>query len=44
MLITPGGKPAWTISSPRASDVSGVFSDGLTTIVLPQARAGESFQ
>ena len=43
-LTTPGGKPASTTSSARASVDVGVISDGLTTTVFPAASAGKSFQ
>ena len=43
-LRTPGGRPASTASSARASAVSGVTSAGLTTTELPIARAGATFQ
>ena len=43
-LSTPSGMPASSASSPRRSAVSGVCSAGLSTIVLPAASAGASFQ
>ncbi|GAA2257000.1 hypothetical protein GCM10010402_10500 [Actinomadura luteofluorescens] len=43
-LTTPGGKPARAQSSTRRTVVRGVCSAGLTITVLPQARAGASFQ
>ena len=43
MLTTPGGRSAcWQISANRSA-VSGVVSAGLSTTVLPQARAGAIF-
>ncbi len=44
MLATPAGRPASTSRSMRAIVVSGVISLGLTTKVLPAARAGAIFQ
>ena len=44
MLTTPGGRPASTQISAKASAVSGVYSAGLSTTVLPQASAGAIFQ
>ena len=44
MLTTPGGRSAcWQISA-NSSAVSGVVSAGLSTTVLPAARAGAIFQ
>ncbi len=40
----PRGSPASMHSSPRASEVSGVNSDGFSTTALPAARAGNTFQ
>ena len=37
---TPGGRPASSASSPMRIAVSGVISAGLSTTVLPAARAG----
>ena len=39
-LSTPAGMPASRAMSPSSSAVSGVCSDGLSTTVLPVARAG----
>ena len=44
MLTTPGGRSACRQMSANASAVSGVVSAGLRTTVLPQARAGATFQ
>ena len=38
-LKHPAGRPAWASSSAMNSDADGSFSDGLSTNVLPQARA-----
>lgn len=35
--------PAWRASSAAASAVKGVYSDGLTTTVQPQANAGPTW-
>lgn len=43
MLITPGGKPAFTVRLAKYRIDRGVCSAGLRTTVLPQARAGPSF-
>ena len=43
ILTTPGGSMPARIS-PKRSVVSGVFSEGLSTTVLPMAIAGPSFQ
>ena len=43
-LTTPGGNPAWSISSANPSVDAGQCSDGLTTTVQPAASAGASFQ
>ena len=43
-LATPGGTPASSRISNSRTAVSGVSSAGLTTTVLPQTRAGKSFQ
>ena len=40
----PGGSPASTQISAKASAVSGVYSAGFSTTVLPQASAGATFQ
>jgi len=40
---TPGGSTS-AASSPSRNAVSGVSSDGLSTIVLPVASAGPIFQ
>jgi hypothetical protein len=42
-LTTPGGNPAWSISSANPSVDAGQCSDGLITIVQPAASAGASF-
>ena len=42
-LTTPGGNPASANSSANSSMDADVCSDGLTTTVLPAARAGASF-
>ena len=39
-LKTPGGRPASTNSCARRSVVSGVYSEGLTTVVQPEASVG----
>ncbi len=44
ILTTPGGKPASTQISAKASAVSGVYSAGFRTTVLPAASAGAIFQ
>ena len=44
MLTTPAGSPVSARISPNRSAVSGVCSAGLSTTVLPQARAGAIFQ
>jgi hypothetical protein len=41
-LTTPSGRPA--NASARRRVASGVYGDGLTTTVLPAARAGATFQ
>jgi len=44
MFTTPGGRSAcWQMSAKRSA-VSGVVSAGLSTTVLPAARAGAIFQ
>ena len=43
MLTTPGGTPASSTSRTSSTDVSGVTSLGLITLVLPAASAGASF-
>ena len=43
-LKTPSGMPASVTSLASSSAVTGVWSDGLTTIVQPVASAGASFQ
>ena len=43
-LMTPGGKPAAVAASARMSEVPGVISEVLSTIVLPAATAGRIFQ
>ena len=42
-LTTPAGIPAATQSSASISEVNGVISAGLSTIVLPAAMAGRIF-
>ena len=42
-LSTPGGRCSWQISASRV-DEAGVVSLGLSTTVLPAARAGAIFQ
>ncbi len=44
MLTTPGGRPTSRQISAKAKAVSGVNSAGLSTTVLPMARAGAIFQ
>src|ERR1051326_4580517 len=44
MLMTPGGTPASSISSPSRSEVSGASSAGFRTTVQPVASAGPTFQ
>ena len=39
-LTTPAGKPASSNSSPMRMTPSGSWTGGLTTTVLPMARAG----
>ncbi len=41
---TPGGRPASRSSSPSATAVTGVSSEGLNTTALPAASAGAAFQ
>ncbi len=43
-LNTPSGSPARCAASAYISVVSGVISAGLSTIVLPAATAGSTFQ
>src|SRR5689334_23285520 len=43
-LYTPAGTPASAMTSASSVAVAGVSSEGLTTTVLPQARAGATFQ
>ena len=43
MLTTPAGNPASLMSETMYKAVSGVCLDGLKTIVLPQANAGQNF-
>src|SRR5207244_8390956 len=40
---TPGSRPALSRTSARCQAVSGVSSAGLSTTVLPKARAGATF-
>jgi hypothetical protein len=42
-FTTPGGRSSSSISAANASADTGVSSDGLTTIVLAPASAGQSF-
>ena len=44
MLTTPSGRPASRQISAKASAVSGVYSAGFSTTVLPAASAGAIFQ
>ncbi len=44
MLKQPSGSPASIASSASRSAVSGVISDGLSTVVQPAASAGKIFQ
>ena len=44
MLTTPGGKPAFSNSSPKANADTEENSDGFHTTVFPAASAGASFQ
>lgn len=44
MLTTPGGSPVSAQISANTAAEPGVCSDGLTTTVLPETRAGASFQ
>lgn len=44
MLMTPSGIPASVAACANRSEVSGVSSAGLSTIVLPAAIAGRIFQ
>ncbi len=43
ILITPGGKPAFTNNYPKSKAVIGVCSAGLRTTVHPAASAGATF-
>src|SRR4051794_18322039 len=43
-LKTPGGSSAASAASARRAQDKGAHSGGLTTIVLPLARAGPAFQ
>ena len=43
-LTTPAGAPASVNASAKRSEVSGVISAGLSTMVLPAAMAGSTFQ
>ena len=43
-LTTPSGMPARCAASAKATEVVGVSSEGLRTIVLPAAMAGRIFQ
>ncbi len=42
-LMTPSGIPARDAASANSSDVRGVISAGLSTMVLPAATAGRIF-
>ncbi len=44
MFTTPGGTPAWVQISAKIIAVSGVYSAGFSTTVLPIASAGAIFQ
>ena len=44
MLSTPGGRPASWASAPKNQAVAGVSSAAFSTAVLPQTRAGNTFQ
>ena len=44
MFTTPGGSPISEQISANASAVSGVYSAGFSTTVLPAASAGAIFQ
>lgn len=44
MLITPSGMPASVAACANINEVSGVISAGLSTMVLPAAMAGRTFQ
>jgi hypothetical protein len=44
MLSTPFGRPTSCAISAKASAVSGVYSAGFSTTVLPAASAGATFQ
>ena len=41
--MTPSGTPASVAATAMSTDVNGVFSAGLSTIVLPAAIAGRIF-
>ena len=43
-LTTPAGAPASVNASANRIEVSGVISAGLSTMVLPAAMAGSTFQ
>lgn len=43
-LTTPSGRPASVAACAKRSEVNGVSSAGLRTIVLPAAIAGSTFQ
>jgi len=43
-LNTPDGAPASASARASSIAVTGVSSDGLNTMVLPQASAGAAFQ
>lgn len=43
MFSTPAGSPTPSAALANSSSVSGVWSSGLSTIVLPAAKAGSSF-
>ncbi len=44
ILTTPGGRPVSMQISAKARAVSGVYSAGFSTTLLPAARAGAIFQ
>ena len=44
MLMTPGGMPARSASTPSANAEKGVKSDGLITTVQPAASAGATLR
>jgi hypothetical protein len=44
MFTTPSGTPASAAASASSNAVRGVSSEGLSTMVLPAATAGRTFQ